>query len=215
MDMAKQKTFDIDAFEKRFDSALESVAIVVGEEIEAAFERAIVEFYSSYHQTVYERTESLFKLSSGYPKGANLPLWKKKGKLSYEAGIDVKPKYVPGNPYKKIPPHGLNVDTEWVFDVSYMKGIHGFNIRNVRTTKKKWKPGYSNKRKEFTNLFSEFRIPLSMYQDVAANDFSLFRTKESSVPTNSTPPDDLMRKSFKDIKNNMEGRLSAALSNIL
>lgn len=165
----KDNAFDIDALKKRFDTALALVAREVGFEIEETFENQINAFYADYDPMVYDRTGYIYYLSSGYDDYDSLVSGKN---LKYTAGIRVAPTNVPDGAYAKNPHHGLKITPRFVYNISYMRGIHGFNrsdltfMRDKRTgellrkyknkkkgvyrkdhpdpKKRNWRPGYKN-----------------------------------------------------------------------
>ena len=134
----KNELIDIEEITKELDNALAKVAAEVGMEIQMGFVRAINRFYNSYGPRSYDRTGALFQQSSASDGGILAggsdfsKTWKRNGELSYEAGITVGPSNVSGNPYKKNPRHGLDVDPDFVYNISYMRGIHGFNRADLK-----------------------------------------------------------------------------------
>ena len=222
----------ISEIENALDKALEIVAMDVGKEIQAAFESAISDFYSSYSPNSYHRTKTMYQFSSGYNGGSKKPLFEKIGKLKYEAGITVSPSHVAGNPYKKN--HGLDVDPEWVFDVSYLKGIHGFNRSDVlyqrdntgrikmKTDKDKSTDADKNGRMFRTNEWKPGYNPLGGLKDkvgIFLDDYSIadiINTYHKTykiwdhIPTNSVPPDVQINRDYKNILRNIGAKLDAA-----
>lgn len=232
--MSKKNDFiDIAEIENKFDRVLSMTADDVGFQIEQAFETAISKFYSDYDPSSYDRTDSMFLLSSGYNDYSTLS--KKNGKFRYEAGIRVSPDNVPGNPYAKNPRHGIPVDPAFVFDVSYLKGIHGFNRKNVLYTRKpkagvmgdvpessiwearkdKWRPGYYDVSitSSFINFGSSGEARHKAYQS-AQSAFDKFYDVRKHIPTNSTPPAVLMQRDFKKIEKSIGLALDRAFASI-
>lgn len=214
---------DVEELINIYDKALSMLAQEVGEAIQEGFNYSISTFYSAYHPDWYDRTESMFSFSSGYSNSAGWePLYKRKGKLKYEAGITVGPENVKGNPYEKNPKHGLDVNAEWVFDVSYMKGIHGFNRQNIfakmnKLSKELSKDLHRDHPKEYVENFRSNWAPRSeMWRPGIKS-----RTSSSTyniwehVPYNTTPPDKKMRREYKKVLSTVNGRLDVIMSSLL
>lgn len=228
---------DIDEVKRAFDTAISVVASQVGDEIQTAFDSAIVKFYSDYDPTSYDRTETMFQFSSGYRLGPKKPLFEKKGDMKYEAGIIVSPNNVSGNPYKKN--HGIRVTPKFVFNVSYMKGIHGFNRNNViyetnrrhggirrliepkwGVTDKKgrvlrkdnWKPGY-NPLGGLKDRNSFFMDDYSIAENI--NAYNKTYNVRDHTPTNSIPPDVLMNRDYNSILKTIGAKMDKAFISAL
>lgn len=123
-------TFSVNDFITAIDKIMADVARDFGEKMQAKFILEIQYFYSSYTPRSYKRTYSMFEFSSGTGKKTFF----KNGKLSYTAGIEVSPRFIAGNPYAKN--HGIKVTPEDIFEISYEKGIHGFNYNNIYMRRK-------------------------------------------------------------------------------
>ena len=141
-------------------------------------------------------------MSSGYSGPGRLidsTLYTKHNNLRYTAGIIVDPSFVGHNPYEKNPHHGLRVDPDWVFDVAYMKGIHGFNRTNVIGRKDNWKPGYLRDSDIAAKIFKAGGMVDQKTFEKIKTDFNKFYDVRKHTPTNSTPPDKMMRRDYKNI----------------
>ena len=224
---------DIDGLITKFDNAMQIIAQEVGTDLQKSFDRAIDIFYAAYSPTSYKRTKSMYGFSSGSPKtGKPMPLWKRNKKLDYTAGIKVGPENISGNPYDKSKStafkisgrgsrsvHGIDVDPAWVFDVSYMKGIHGFNRMNViakRTDKKK---DDDDSGKTFRNNWAirEDKWEPGYYKS-ASWDFSRKGTGFNvweHVPPTSTPPYVKMQKAYKEICKSVGARVDRVMDSLL
>lgn len=94
------------------------LADTIHTEIKMAFKSVIDDFYSSYNPKIYYRTRSTYRASNSdkliepeYKRGVFYP------------GISIGDDFITGSPYRNS--HG-SVDTEWVFNRTWYKGIHGF-----------------------------------------------------------------------------------------
>lgn len=125
--MKKARSLDdvIKKIQDGFDNVMQSAASDFGRAMQNGFDNAIDNFYASYAPRSYRRTYMLYQLSncSIYNSGK---LWQKIGDHQYSGGIMVSPIYVPAGAYIKVPPHGLFMNANKVFELSYMRGIHGF-----------------------------------------------------------------------------------------
>lgn len=101
--------------ETKFNAAIIDMAAETTFLIEAAYESVVQSFYDDYTPRVYQRTYSTYLGSDRYndPFGFT-PV----GDDAYEAGINVDPANIPGNPYR--------AKKEWVFPRTFEEGIHGF-----------------------------------------------------------------------------------------
>lgn len=115
-----------DAFDeiiKEMEEKLKAVARETAKEvqslIEAEYVSTILEFYNDYQPRSYHRTEYTFYGSNKYDGPARharntVPAYKD----GFIGGISVSADYIPENPYR--------ADTEWVFNRTFEKGIHGY-----------------------------------------------------------------------------------------
>lgn len=94
------------------------LADTIHTEIKMAFKSVIDDFYSSYNPKIYYRTHSTYRASNSdkliepeYKRGVFYP------------GISIGDDFITGSPYRNS--QG-SVDTEWVFNRTWYKGIHGF-----------------------------------------------------------------------------------------
>lgn len=116
--MAKKKydLSSLDGLSKMFDDAVEEMAQEVLFRIENIYETAIDRFYADYNPLYYNRTYSTYLASSGYDNLFSPQNIHGSGN-QWTAGITVGPANIPGKPYR--------ADTDWVFDRTFNKGIHG------------------------------------------------------------------------------------------
>lgn len=227
----KKMIIDTEKILKQFDAALAAVSYEVGFEIEKAFENAIQEFYDDYPNPLYRRTGYMFYLSDGYAD--NSLLSNRLGDYQYEAGIEVSPLNVPGNPYEKNPHHGLHVTPRFVYNISYMRGIHGFN-RSDLVFKRDRRTGEllrSNKYKDKTGVYrNDNWMPgvndLAITRMLESNDIYLSRDSfnqfknsylssynpQHHVPKNAKHiPDVQVKKEYKAICKTIGFKISKAL----
>lgn len=123
--MKKKKVYDlasIDGLKKMFNDAVKELSEEVLFQIESAYESNIDRFYNDYNPLYYNRTYSTYLASSGYsnlfsPQNIN-PI-----EGGFMVGIGIDSNNISGNPYR--------ADTDWVFNRTYMKGIHGINATNL------------------------------------------------------------------------------------
>ena len=106
-----------------FKDAIKDTAIDLNYKLAEAYNLSIDAFYADYEPRYYDRTASLYKgsnltnhgLISGFnKKNIQNPI---EHKNSYIAEIQISPKFIPGNPYR--------ADKDWVFERSFVDGIHG------------------------------------------------------------------------------------------
>lgn len=111
---------------KTMKIALKQTAIELNYMIEEIYERAIDAFYDSYNPKYYDRTLSTYKASDLWenPTKQQNPIPMGEG---FIAGIEVSSDNIPGHPYNKSPKDKPN-KTEWVFNRTYVKGIHGVSM---------------------------------------------------------------------------------------
>ena len=135
------KKYDLSSLEgvKRiFNEAVEEMAHEVLWRIENIYETAIDRFYADYNPLYYNRTFSTYLGSSGYEDTFSPQNIKKIGD-AWESGITISDVNIPGKPYR--------ADTEWVFDRTFNKGIHGINAGKVfgKDTTKRFQRVIGNK----------------------------------------------------------------------
>lgn len=107
--------------EKRYMSAIEHLAEEVSFQIESAYETVIEKFYDDYSPVSYNRTYSTYLASDGYDDPFS---YTQSGNV-YTAGIQVSSDFIQGKPYR--------ADTDWVFNRTFERGIHGFNKKDMDT----------------------------------------------------------------------------------
>ena len=116
---------------KVMKSALRKTAIELNYMIEEIYEQAIDAFYDSYDPKYYDRTFSTYKASNlyeNYAKQENpIPMGE-----GFVAGIEVTSDNIPGKPYNRSKKDKPN-KTEWVFNRTYTKGIHGVSMLERRS----------------------------------------------------------------------------------
>lgn len=130
--MAKDKA--LKEFEKAFNGVLQEVAMEMQVRIETMYEIAIMDFYNEYIPISYIRTGATFYGSNKYspsgPTGNSFFSNLAKRQDEYLAGILVSSDFITsnwgGNPYR--------ADTDWVFNRTFVKGIHG----NTSSERRKW-----------------------------------------------------------------------------
>lgn len=115
------------------NAALVKTAERLGKEVGEDFKTAIKNFYSDYTPRSYKRTRSLYKLAKG--AGGREKYYRTVGNNECVFGVLVDPSYIPGNPYKKDPPHGWDFGPQDAFDYPYLKGVHGFTLSYVNRYK--------------------------------------------------------------------------------
>lgn len=119
--MPRSKIIDVNKIKKDLDKAIQKVGKEVGEEIKQSYLSSMDYFYGDYDPKIYERTEASLLASSGEN---GIPVYKKTGEMSCEAGITVDPGFM-GEPYSKS--HGWkNPSASFIFGRTWLSGIHGF-----------------------------------------------------------------------------------------
>lgn len=106
---------------KKYNKALQDFAEDVALNIEKAYESAIDAFYADYNPLWYDRTYSSYMGSSAGTFGIFDPMNFQQGDNSYTVGTTISPEFIHGKPYR--------ADTDWVFERTFVKGIHGINNR--------------------------------------------------------------------------------------
>lgn len=101
--------------EKKYNIALKELAEEMSYQIESAYETVIDKFYDDYSPKYYDRSYSTYIGSDHFNDMFN---YQQLGD-TYLAGINVSGSNIPGSPYR--------ADTDWVFDRTFYKGIHGIN----------------------------------------------------------------------------------------
>lgn len=100
--------------ERRYKKAVLAVAEEVTAQIQTAYVSAVAKFYAEFTPNSYNRTFSTFTASDHYPSLNTAPPYDN----GFEAGIRVGPENIDGNPYR--------ADKEWVFERTFVEGIHGY-----------------------------------------------------------------------------------------
>ena len=122
--MAKSNDFSnkvLKDIKKKYDKALDEFAQDIALEIEEGYEFAIDSFYADYNPLWYDRTYSSYLGSSAYALGIYDPANFNVTGDVYTVGTTVSPEYIQGKPYR--------ADTDWVFNRTFVKGIHGINTK--------------------------------------------------------------------------------------
>ena len=122
-DLGKEKDFsELLNIKEKFNKVAEKFAQEVLWAIENQYESVIDVFYADYNPLYYYRTYSTYLASSGYKQ-----LYSPENYMSfdnyYNVGISIDSQKIPGNPYR--------ADTDWVFNRTFEKGIHGINTRGA------------------------------------------------------------------------------------
>lgn len=222
---------DIDEILNRFDAMLQVVSDEIGNEIEAAFETAIADFYASYKPNRYKRTGNIKHLSSGYNDPSSVSV--KLGNYRYIAGIKVSPGNVSPTAYAKSPHHGLRVNPYFVYNISYMRGIHGFNrsdlffkrdeqsgkllrgnkYKEIKSTLREdnWKPGYNIYfLKDKNDKKSKYFTGNNFWNKYKGNDTNY----QYKLPDNSSIPDKAVHETHKNIVKNLDKRIIDAMGSV-
>jgi len=117
----------------KYNKAVKELADEVAFKIENAYETFIEQFYEDYpNPKSYERTYSTYLGSNAYNDvfGQGIQQFGD----SYFAGINVSSSNIPGNPYRAY--------KGWVFDRTFVKGIHGINKKDKGKMNKYRGSGY-------------------------------------------------------------------------
>lgn len=120
--MANKKSdiSQLDKLEQIFNNSVEELAYNILEETELLYESCIQSFYDDYTPVWYDRTGYSMYGSSGYDT-----LYNDHNIHPFEGGwetnIDVTAANIPGNPYR--------ANKAWVFGRTFIKGIHGINVK--------------------------------------------------------------------------------------
>lgn len=134
-------------FEKAFNNILQEVAMEMQARIESMYEMSILTFYNQYIPLYYIRTGATFYGSNKYNAGGSFYSNLNRKSNQYMAGILVSSDYIEprwgGKPYR--------ADTDWVFQRTFEKGIHG----NTSSERRKW--GYLFK--ESGKNWNNFNLP--------------------------------------------------------
>ena len=207
--------------ENRFNMAVADMASQVTEQIETAYEGIIQSFYDDYTPRWYDRTYSTYEASDHIDDMfKTVPI-----ENGFEAGINVDPSFISGKPYR--------ADTEWVFDRTFGKGIHGY----FKWEMKQWAPQtwknlnkkymMSKARKERLSSFLEKslkhsprkyrrgQITAMVYSAGDINSTQLSSMKAITTRGYESTPKKGMDAAFRKITNkkNMDAMFSSILSN--
>lgn len=169
------KVIDEVAVMNRLVPAVQRAAKEIGEKINEAYKTSIKQFYTSYIPSMYSRTSSLYKAARGV--GGNNKYWLqtdyaifKHGAIKYRCGIKVSSEFMPSDVYYKTDEDGKPKEhgwpnsmltTEYIFDRSFNKGIHGFTHYNIRPKREVGKT-YASKYYEgrtFVHKQSKIKVP--------------------------------------------------------
>jgi hypothetical protein len=202
--MGNEKIFDIKKIEKIFDDAIEETGQEILWEIENIYETAIDKFYGDYTPLYYNRTFSTYLASSGYDTLYS-PINLYQQGDSYIAGIFVSSGNIQGNPYR--------ASKDWVFDRTFIKGIHGIKAGNFfgKSLSKKFSRVKGNKYFEAIYLRNSEVIKKTSYYKGRTQIQT--RIMSDMHPT----PKAIMEKEFKRItkKKYINGLFNEILSNKL
>lgn len=108
--------------DKLIDETLENMKVEIAYRIEEQFESCIQDFYNHYPEPAfynrtlktYEASDSSDRLSIAYSKGKN------------KVGIYVSADFIEGNPYHGKRANKEPVDKGWVFENTFVHGMHGY-----------------------------------------------------------------------------------------
>ena len=182
--------------DEKLSIAVSNMADELSFKIEATYEKVISAFYADYTPIEYDRTYSTFLGSNAYdnPFFINESENTENSKI---AGILVGSDFIPGNPYK--------ANKDWVFDRTFISGIHGVNVHTVRhrnTTlfkkdqQRRLLAAYFNKlnkNQKKLRLRTKGVIPL---QETLGS----ILVHNTNIPTNmNPPPKKIMDKEFKKL----------------
>lgn len=167
--------------EKNFKKALKDTTVQMNEAIEYMYENAITLFYESFEPNYYVRTYSTYYGSDLYDNIAGKYDVVPQGN-TYTAGITVSPKNIPGQPYYK---NGQSrPDKAWVFERTYIKGIHGITTAERRSFGKNayWdKKVRKSYRTSFKNWLRIKKIgwQFNQYKNVRYPEYTIFKYMSS------------------------------------
>lgn len=176
-----QTEFNAAKFKQHVKEVLREVAEDVAFDIEMAYEKSIDEFYNDYSPRKYKRTYSTYLASTGYN---NKNMVVQNGEYSFIAGIDVSPFNIPGSPYREhITSSGIAVTKDFIFSNTFDKGLHGFQSGEYKkkfADEHDWADGkkWKNRSTRIVNSVSR-----------------------------SNPPEEAMRRRFKEIVRSIEPRM--------
>lgn len=163
--------------EKRSRKAAEEVASEVTFQVELAYEKAISKFYNDYDPERYERTLSTIKASNRWDDIFGYTPTKDR----FIAGIEVGSENIPNifeGPDDEEGHQPYRDPTDWVFERTYEKGIHGYTILEARR--------YADKKRKKYVLSKRAKNRLTNYINAAP-------------PITSPPPKEIMEKLFSKI----------------
>ena len=160
--MAKTNDFSnkiLKDIKKKYDKALDEFAQDIALEIEEGYEFAIDSFYADYNPLWYDRTYSSYLGSSAYALGIYDPTnFNVTGDI-YTVGTTVSPEYIQGKPYGASDKY--SDITEWVFERTFVKGIHGINNREEQSYSRT--KIYRNKKKGVAGISIQSRNIKNMH----------------------------------------------------
>lgn len=186
----------LDGIEKMFQDSVKELAENVLEQTELLYESVIQDFYNDYSPVWYDRTGSTFLGSSGYDN-----LWSSDNFYSnngiWTTRISIGANNIPANPYR--------ANKAWVFDRTFIKGIHGRNVKKYVFGKENIKVFRGVKGKLHHKTFSvqlkptqtrgkwrsEKLVTVRKYYEQSA------RIMQSEMSNMSPAPMSLMNKGFK------------------
>ena len=142
---------------KDFKNAIKDTAIELNQQLAEAYNKSVDAFYNDYEPQYYKRTGSLYD-GSNLTKSGLIGGYKenniknpKKNKNGYYAEIQVNPKFIHGKPYR--------ADTDWVFERSFFKGIHGqSDVERRQWGNNEWWDAYLRKFPKYENYPDELRV---------------------------------------------------------
>ena len=176
---------------KQYESAIKQVAEEVSFQVESAYESVIDMFYNDYTPRWYERTGSTYRASDHVDDMSKIT----KVGDEYLSGIIVDSENINGNPYR--------ADTDWVFERTFVRGIHGFTAHEGRRFAQKM-------RQRFKEGKSIHFINMAQLNTQWGN------WNEDMKWGNGKKPKDAMDKAFKELtkKKNLDALFQKQFSKI-
>ena len=190
----------LEEVKEKADKACQMVAKETGDEIQDAYNESVENFYSAYSPSVYKRTESTYKASTG----RHGRRWWRMGEMHYKFGIKVDPGLM-GEPYN-VGNHGWAkhgvATAAFVFGRTWDQGIHGFTrdyFMMMNSFREQYDdPWIISKKDEF----------FKNGKRRGAVGFWEFRRKQGrALPTNSTPPSIIMDRKTRNILNTIYAKV--------
>lgn len=204
-----EKNFSqLSKLEKIFRESAEEMAEQVLRDIQYKYETVIDQFYNHYMPLYYDRTLATLEGSSG-AYDLFSPSNYQFNNDGYTVGITVDPSNIKTvNPYR--------ADTSWVFNRTFVKGIHGIN------TRKGWGAAqtlsYRRLRGKYYTTYKVKLVPGTKYalkQEFTTRHYVGNMRMDMSQMTNMTPaPRSIMNKWWRE-EYNKRKNLDSIFSNIL